>query len=50
MTAKPSDLGLSLQKLLKEMLGIIKDTPETGDRSAAPKEPTPERARGICEQ
>jgi hypothetical protein len=28
MTAKPSELGLSLLKLLKEMLGIIKDTLE----------------------
>jgi hypothetical protein len=49
MTTKPSDLGLSLQKLLKEMLGIIKDTPDTGNHNAAPKEPTPERVRGICE-
>lgn len=49
MSAKPSELGLSLQKLLKETLGIIMETPETEDYIAAPEHPAPERVHEIFE-
>jgi hypothetical protein len=42
MTAKSSDLGHSLQKLMQELLECIMETHETKDHIAAPEKPTSE--------